>query len=419
MASPEGIVGHHLATFCPPLVQVLVRNLDGSTFPIMVRPRWLVDKLRVIIFERSGVPPHLRCLLMHAPVMQDGVSPGQLNLSSTLAPHIATDAYDNDDTRRRFVEAAHCSALLALHLSPLPRINLEAEGTFRGHDFSQKVCGGATRIAAINLAPQATSKRDSPQGRGWIVGKYVRDLGLDVALCSEVGRMTEPQLMGFREGLQAHNQVAVAALNTDTGSSTMIIFQGGNEASDVYRHKSGRLCFASLQSFWTFVDEAGVLKAETRTVRVRAIYGITGGSTREPDTEGRILEADLIRCTTRQLEEPRLSGCLIVIGGDFNCAEDPAVDAVGDRYRRRERSLFSAVLADSLLDFHRLHRPMEVLFTRTGKSGGRARLDYILVGEDRRILPIASAFHSSKTLLSDHDSPIPGPSGGASRARAT
>eukprot|EP00854_Cymbomonas_tetramitiformis_P031718 gene31718-39983_t len=170
----------------------------------------------------------------------------------------------------------------------------------------------------------------------------------------------------------------------------MIIFQDGNEATDVYRHKSGRLCFVSLQSAWTFVDETGALKAEKRTIRMGAIYGITGGSTRELGA----------------LEEARLSGSLIAIGGDFNCVEDPAVDAVGDKYRRRERSLLSAVLADGLLDFHRLHRPMEVLFTRTGKTGGRARLDYILVGEDRRILPIASAFHKSETLLSDHDSPL-------------
>ncbi|KAK3272956.1 hypothetical protein CYMTET_18784 [Cymbomonas tetramitiformis] len=280
-------------------------------------------------------------------------------------------------------------------------------GSLEGHDMSLKPSLGL-RVAAVNLASGITV--DNTQTRGVVLGEYLRDMRVDIALCSESGALHEQHIRAFRSGLRSVGFDVAGAPAKAKGAGTLVVFTLGNEALDVKHFEAGggiRATFVTILGNWESVSqEEGGRGTGTRSVRVGAVYGFTGGTALWGLPAERDREKVLVDAIAPEVQRAVRDGHLVVVGGDFNAVVDPRLDAVNTGAVRRENSLLVRLLESGLSDPLRLHHPDSIFIMRQTTGGGGNRLDYLLTWSDPRLIPLASAIHRDHGMWGDHAIPL-------------
>ncbi|KAK3267859.1 hypothetical protein CYMTET_23612 [Cymbomonas tetramitiformis] len=170
-------------------------------------------------------------------------------------------------------------------------------GALEGHNMALKP-SSCVRIAAVNLASGVTV--DNAQTRGVVLGEYLRDMRVDIGLCSESGAPQEPQILAFRSGLRSVGFDVVGAPAKAKEAGTMVVFPMGNEAVDV-KH----------------IEVAGGVRGT-----VGAVYGFTGGTALWSSPAERDREKELIDAVTSEVQRAEMDGHLLVWRRFLELAEE-------------------------------------------------------------------------------------------------
>ncbi|KAK3274756.1 hypothetical protein CYMTET_17065 [Cymbomonas tetramitiformis] len=196
-------------------------------------------------------------------------------------------------------------------------------GALEGHNMALKP-SSCVRIAAVNLASGVTV--DNAQTRGVVLGEYLRDMRVDIGLCSESGAPQEPQILAFRSGLRSVGYDVVGAPAKAKGAGTMVVFPMGNEAVDVKHIEVAggvRGTFVTLLGNWEKRSlEDGCPGKGTRSLRVGAVYGFTGGTALWSSPAERDRVKELVDAVTSEVQRAEMDGHLLVWRRFLELAEE-------------------------------------------------------------------------------------------------
>ena len=256
-------------------------------------------------------------------------------------------------------------------------------GIFLGHDLNHKPYA-VIRVVAINF-----SSRAAGPGMGKVTVEYMVSAGADILIGTETNIDTDVKAHYFLQSASPFTGRCGVADSFKSGA--LILWRANYGASDEAVYCGGRIVTVLLS-----------IPGAHSLVRVIAIYGYTGGTVAFKHPDFLAKEAKMNSTVRELISKANSAGHTLVIGGDLNCIDDPALDAFRTNSVQREGSVLTTILGEGCVDTFRSLHPLRRDITRLNADGSGNRLDYILVGADENVLVTASAIHLTPGIKTDH-----------------
>ena len=273
---------------------------------------------------------------------------------------------------------------------------IEPTGFANGVMMLRKM-SGAIRVMGLNLASGA--RHGNAASNGLQAVKYMAELKADVLIGSE-HNLTPLSASHYIQGAEHMGFRCKCSLASGPNSGTLLIWRGDTigDLDDWTKACNGRVGAITLT-----IPQVG---GKQTKIRVVAVYGPSGGTARHPNEEVRRIEGEMASCLEQEIRKARGLGHALIIGGDYNSVDLPALDAQGTSAFQRDASLISAVLSHGMEDPYRHMHPTSTAITRRSSMGQGSRLDALLILTDEHIVALAADIHRIPRIATDHHSTV-------------